>query len=367
MEGEAEDDDNPDAPPGWWQLTSGLDSEDEEEPGSTSEEDEDGYVKPKRGDGVLGYGAPLVSVLAGKVRTFSDGHGLASPGRWPPHARPCAELDSRLHFHKELMDALLGLMDKCVGARKIACLLATGKCKSCPFPESLILAGRDLLFSKLRSWGSQEPLDRVPERQPFLLHAISEMLRLADDPDWRQYTVATHSYAAGVPLGVDFRMPRNPALFGRKLKHRDYTGLGGDLGDNWRDNYSSVEPYVEQIEKQFEDEIRLGSMIKLDPDEAVRRYGSKLAVASLGAVPKPDKTVRVVFDATHGQHINDSIRVRDQQAYPTGADLKLRWNHCLSLPSRLAGMFPVLTGSYGSGKLIGLDNHAEHGKAERSL
>ena len=318
MEGEAEDDENPDAPPGWWQLTSGPDSDDEEEPGSTSEEDEDGYVKPKRGDGVLGYGAPLVSVLAGKVRTFSDGHGLASPGRWPPHARPCAELDSRLRFHKELMDALLGLMDNFVDARKVACLLATGKCKSCPFPEGLILAGRDLLFSKLRSWGSQEPLDRVPERQPFFLHAISEMLRLADDPDWRQYTVATHSYA----LGVDFRMPRNPALFGRKLKHRDYTGLGGDPGDNWRDNYSSVEPYVEQIEKQFEDEIRLGSMIKLDPDEAVHRYGSKLAVASLGAVPKPDKTVRVVFDATHGQHINDSIRVRDQQAYPTGADLK---------------------------------------------
>ena len=238
-EGEDEGDENPDAPPGWWQLTSGLGSEDEEEPGSTSEEDEDGHVKPRRGDGVLGYGALLVSVLVGKVRTFSDGHGLASPGRWPPHVRPCAELDSRLHFHKELMDALLGLMAKSVGARKIACLLATGKCKSCPFPESLILAGRDLLFSKLRSWGSQEPLDRVPERQPFYLHAISEMLRLADDPDWRQYTAATHSCAAGVPLGVDFRMPRNPALFGRKFKHRDYTGLGGDPGDNWRDNYTA--------------------------------------------------------------------------------------------------------------------------------
>ena len=320
--GGAEDDDNPDAPPGWWQWTSGPDSEDEEDSGSTSEEDEDGHIKPKRGDGVLGYGAPLVSVLAGKVRTFSDGHGLASPGRWPPHARPCAELDSRLHFHKEFMDELLKLIGERVDARKVACLLATGKCKSCPFPEGLILAGRDLLFAKLRTWGSQEPLEQVPERQPFFLYAISEMLRLADDPDWRQYTVATHSYAAGVPLGVDYRMPRNPALFGRKLKHRDYTGLGGDPGDSWRENYSSVEPYVEQVEKQFEDEIRLGSMIKLEPEEAVRRFGPKLSVASLGAVPKPDKSVRVVFAATHGQHINDSIRVRDQQSYPTGADLK---------------------------------------------
>ena len=136
-------------------MTSGPDSEDEEESGSTSEEDEHGHMKPKRGDGVLGYGAPLVSVWAGKVRTFSDGHGLASPGRWPPHARPCAELDSRLHFHKEFMDALLKLIGERVDARKIACLLATGKCKSCPFPKGLILAGRDLRFSKLRVWGSQ--------------------------------------------------------------------------------------------------------------------------------------------------------------------------------------------------------------------
>ena len=267
--------------------------------------------------------ALLVSVLAGKVRTFSDGHGLASPGRWPPHARPCAELDSRLRVHGRAPEAHRreggcqeGSLSSCYGQVQILSFL-----------EGLILAGRDLLFAKLRTWGSQEPLEQVPERQPFF---ISEMLRLADDPDWRQYTVATHSYAAGVPLGVDYRMPRNPALFGRKLKHRDYTGLRGDPGDSWRENYSSVEPYVEQVEKlffppellQFEDEIRLGSMIKLEPEEAVRRFGPKLSVASLGAVPKPDKSVRVVFDATHGQHINDSIRVRDQQSYPTGADLK---------------------------------------------
>ena len=249
---------------------------------------------------MLGYGAPLVSVLAGKVRDFSDGHGLASPGRWPPHARPCAELDSRLCFHKELMDSLLRLMGERIEARKIAFQLATGRCTSCPFPEDLISAGRDLVFSKLRSWGAQEPLASVPERQPFYLHAISQMLRLADDPDWRQYTAAKHSYAAGV---------------GRKLKHRDYTGLGGDPGESWRENYSSVEPYVDQLEKQFEEEIRLGALLKLDPETAVKQYGSQLAVA-------PDKTVRVVFDTTHNQHINDSIRVRDQQAYPTGADLK---------------------------------------------
>ena len=29
----------------------------------------------------------------------------------------------------------------------------------------------------------------------------------------------------------------------------------------------------------------------------------------------------MVHDGTHGQHINDSIRVRDEQSYPTGADV----------------------------------------------
>ena len=56
-------------------------------------------------------------------------------------ARPCAELDSRLCFHKELMD-LLRLMGERIEARKIAFQLATGRCKSCPFPEDLISAGR---------------------------------------------------------------------------------------------------------------------------------------------------------------------------------------------------------------------------------
>ena len=66
-------------------------------------------------------------------------------------ARPCVELDSRLHFHKDFMDALLRLISESVDARKIACLLATGRCNACPFPEGLLSAGRDL--SKLRAWG----------------------------------------------------------------------------------------------------------------------------------------------------------------------------------------------------------------------
>ena len=61
---------------------------------------------------------------------------------------------------------------------------------------------------------------------------------------------------------VDNRMQRNSALFGRKVKHRNAQAL-----------------------ELRRDEIRLGSITKLEP-ESVRRFGSKLSVISLEAVLK---------------------------------------------------------------------------------
>ena len=126
-------------------------------------------------------------------------------------------------------------------------------------------------------------LTRVPH------HAISEMLRLADDPDWRQ---ATHSYAAGVPWGLitGCRVILHSSAGSSSTVIRQASeGIRATAGER------SGAPYVEH-----EDEIRLGSMIKLEPEEAIWRFGSKLSVASLGAVPKPDKTVRVVFQVKKG-------------------------------------------------------------------
>ena len=66
----------------------------------------------------------------------------------------------------------------------------------------------------------------------------------------------------------------------------------------------------------------MGAMVKMSLDEAQRRFGDRLSVASLGCIPKSDDSVRVVHDGTHGQHVNDSIKVRDGQSYPSGADLE---------------------------------------------
>ena len=54
--------------------------------------------------------------------------------------------------------------------------------------------------------------------------------------------------------------------------------------------------------------------------EARELYGDRLAIASLGAIRKSDNSVRVVRDATHGQNINNVIKVRAQRI-PAGTDL----------------------------------------------
>ncbi|CAE7365908.1 unnamed protein product, partial [Symbiodinium sp. CCMP2456] len=221
----------------------------------------------------------MTTRTAGKVKLFSDGHGLASPGRWPPHARPCADLDPGLSLHKSLMDKLLSFVTANIDYKTVVCFLATGKCVSSPFSEDLLKRARHLVFGVLRDQGSTAPLELVPERQPFYLHAISELLRMADGPDWRQYT-------------------------------------------ELRDNYRSVDGFEAKVEQQFEKEIALGAMVKMDLREAQELFGDRLSIASLGCIPKTDGSVRVVHDGAHGQHVNDSIRVRDGQAYPSGADLE---------------------------------------------
>ena len=62
----------------------------------TSEEDEDGYVKPRRGEGRLGRGSPMQSFHNGSERPYVDGCGLCSPTRWLPADRILDTISSRM-------------------------------------------------------------------------------------------------------------------------------------------------------------------------------------------------------------------------------------------------------------------------------
>ena len=95
-----------------------------------------------------------------------------------------------------------------------------------------------------------------------------------------------------------------------------------DLEEELRGNFPSANGHEAQIEAQIAKEIALGAMVECDLEEAQRSYGKEPSLASLGAIPESDQSVRVVHDATHGKHVSDSVRVRDARACPTGADLK---------------------------------------------
>ena len=260
--------------------------------------------------------------LMGKRHLFSDGHGLASPGRWPPGRRPCKSSHPVLAWHEALMSDLLKLLSERLDPKRTVCTLAAGKATGSPFTEELIRQGREIIFSRIeRAVSGVRVRDRA-ERQPFFLQAIAQLLKLAGDPDWRQYSEASHSFEKGVPLGVDHRLPRTPALFTRKLRHRRYKDAELALEEDLRDNYASTRGHEERIAKQFEKEVALGAMVEMSLEEARCEFGEDLTTASIGAIPKADSTVRVVHDGTHGQHVNDRIRVRDAQRCPTGADLR---------------------------------------------
>eukprot|EP00973_Karenia_brevis_P065400 9086722-Karenia_brevis.AAC.1 len=57
----------------------------------TTDEDEDGERRVKKGEANGGTGACLMVNSLGKRRTFHDGCGLCSPGRWQPRRRICRQ------------------------------------------------------------------------------------------------------------------------------------------------------------------------------------------------------------------------------------------------------------------------------------
>ena len=67
------------------------------------------------------------------------------------------------------------------------------------------------------------------------------------------------------------------------------------------------------------EEVELGSIIKMEEDEARRAYQGHLAVAALGAVPKEvgSTVVRIVQDGSCSVDVNHRIKVRDRMRFPT--------------------------------------------------
>ena len=141
-------------------------------------------------------------------------------------------------------------------------------------------------------------------------------------------------FSRGVRIGPGARLPRLPAICAAKKRWRwlpgqedptDYLESIEDSGAEWRKNYSTLGPLLEEVEKVMEDQYARGQVLKLTEDDARTQFPG-LVIASLGAQRKEKPggviTARVLFDGSNGIYVNQRTRIRDQERSPIASDIK---------------------------------------------
>ena len=223
----------------------------------------------------------------GKTRRVSDGLGKCSPGLRPAGARPrggskASEALSTLFWSEvgDYVDSLgkekrLGLMAK----------LALGRCHESPFAGWVeeLKKKMDGLVSKLGKDPRRKSSDRVTEINFRRLKALAD---LVEDED--------HSYLStmasrGVPLGVRGEVGRVDLVYDPKVKNE-----GDARPPEWEDdmkltdrsNYKSATSHLEMVKEHILDDAKKGWIVEMSREEAEKKFGDELQIASLGAVPK---------------------------------------------------------------------------------
>ena len=112
-------------------------------------------------------------------------------------------------------------------------------------------------------------------------------------------------------------MPRTPKVFEEKVKWPREL-VEESMKEIWAENYESAEAGKEDIYRQVDEELARGTIKLLGESEAREKYGERLAVAALGAVPKElnSDRVRLIHDGTYSVDVNRRIRVRDRMRFP---------------------------------------------------
>ena len=198
----------------------------------------------------------------GKKRRFVDGAGLCSSGRWCPADHRDEFHDGRLGIARQCFVELLQRLRSDMDPHRLVVELACGKHGASPFSENLLADASMIIKRCVRKFGARLNLDEIPDRQPFKLALLEEFLRLSGDPDFRVFYSSSCSFAKGVSLGVNEKLPRAPAVFERKRKWRDYSGEQ-EPSESVRCNYPTAEANAGAIERQFLAEEKLGAMLQL--------------------------------------------------------------------------------------------------------
>ncbi len=311
---------------------------------SDTEADED--AEP-RGAGVRGFGEPLQVGSHERRRDLCDGAGLCSLGIWPPWRRPPVSNPALLQVRSRVLNFIADLKRHInLTPLELFGKLAAGEILADPFAaeEGGLRHLIDQVLTALSAPGSSAFAQASDVAQPVRVRALQRILQLGGDPDWR----GMDHFCRGVRIGVSHRMPRTPAVYGRKRKWRlegqadpsfDAVAERLALGDSWRNNYEAAIVHDKAILQQLEDAVARDMAIRLSVEEAAFHFPA-LSVNSLNAVAKLDETgsvssVRLVLDGTHGVVVNKAIRQRDQDRCPVASDVRrVQREQALTGPAR---------------------------------
>eukprot|EP00434_Breviolum_minutum_P020185 symbB.v1.2.017800.t1/scaffold1394.1/size200789/23 len=278
-----------------------------------------------RGPQLAGRRAQIQVRYKGKIRRVADGLGKCSAGLRPAGSRPrcrskAAESMSGLFWSEvsNFVDSLgkderLRLMAK----------LALGRYQESPSAGWIddLKEKVDSLATKLGKNPRRKTNDRVTEINFRRLKALAE---LVEDED---HTYLATMASRGVPLGVRGEIGKVTSAYDLKTKNEEDSRPPAweeemKLAD--RSNYKSATAHLEMVKEHILDDAKKGWVVEMSREEAVRRFGDELQIASLGAVPKdPNWTdVRVVHDATHGLQVNVKVDQPNKMEYPQFDDLQ---------------------------------------------
>ena len=261
-------------------------------------------------------GQPMWVEWAGRETEFVDGFGLCSPNLFRPEQRGAFLGGEAKALVRNIHSLVVQFVSNEIGdVRDKAFRLAVGQFSASPFSQGAMEELR-------RSWARLLPRPQsaveIPEGQPFLLELMSQTLEIFGDPDWMILTTDKESFASGVPVGYDKPLPRVPSVFPERVKQ---SRLDESEYMSVAKNYKSAEENSKGLEEKFREDESAGLMFPTTMGVLQSMYPSQeILVAALGAIKKPDGSVRPLHDGTHFVQVNNNIVINDQLQYPGPQD-----------------------------------------------
>jgi hypothetical protein len=256
-----------------------------------------------------GWGNPRRIDEGGQLKSFHDGGGLTSPGRFNREQRTYPIGKRWDLLRSKVAQATLGELSNTDVVKHIAAL-SLGKDI---FPHDKAVQVRGIIHKWLGKQCGDYPTDKEPvitEGQPFYLELLYYLTREMVDADFE----IIRDYMEGVTLGILQPLPRTPAIFEEQTRWKlNHDPLVNAALEN--SNYRSFEEFADAVEEQFQQEEKEGMMQFLDEDEFYREFGNNIAIAALAVLEEKDK-IRVLHDGSNEVRANHKIKCRDKQRMP---------------------------------------------------